>query len=63
MTGTLGTYSDDVLVKALADLLLVDLTSLLVIHAQVAPFVFDIPSNPPLCGGSERVLLLSDVTV
>ena len=56
--------SDEASVWELRGLLLVGfrrrLELCVVIQANVAQFLFDIPSNLPLCGGSEGVSLLSE---
>ena len=62
---TFSADSDEVSVLEFESLLLVGFRLLLelcvVIHANVALFLFDIPSNFPLCGSSEGVSLLREV--
>ena len=60
---TFGANNDDVSVWELVGFLLDGFRRrselCVVIRANVAPFLFDLTSNIPLCGGSERVPLLS----
>ena len=62
---TFSADSDEVSVRENVGLLLVGFRRrfelCVVIHANVAQFLFDIPSNHPICGGSEEVSLLNEV--
>ena len=64
-TTTACTDGDDVVVWGLVGLVFVDFRRhfefCVLIHTVVTQFLFDIPSNLPLCGSSERVLSLSEV--
>ena len=63
VTATFGANSDDVVWEP-AGLLLVNSRSrelCVIIHANVAQFLCDIPSDLPLCGGRERVPSVREV--
>ena len=63
-TETFNANIDDVSVWELAGLLLVNYRSrelCVVIHAKLAQFLCDMPSNLPLCGGSGRVPSVGEV--